>query len=95
MECAEQLMSRGYDVRPPQTAQQKGEQLLNNMIGNPNLNRETYQKYKNSQKNKDWYLWNVKKAQNNYMNTRREFGINAEPTKRAYAQFRAIKNLDR
>ena len=81
-----------------QTAQQKGEELLNNMIGNtstsPKLNEGNYQKYKNVHKNKEWYMWNVKKAQNNYMNSRREFGINAEPTKRAYAQFRALKNLE-
>ena len=94
MECVEQLKTRGYDVRPPQTAQQKGEALLNNMIGSPNLNRETYQKYKNTHKNKEWYMWNVSRARTNYMNSRREFGINAEPTKRAYAQFRALKNLE-
>ena len=94
MECVDQLKTRGYDVRPPQTAQQKGEALLNNMIGSPNLNRETYQKYKNTHKNKEWYLWNVSKARTNYMNSRREFGINAEPTRRAYAQFRALKNLE-
>ncbi|MGA1008751.1 MAG: hypothetical protein ACO3SE_09290, partial [Sedimenticolaceae bacterium] len=80
-----------------QTAQQKGEELLNNMIGNttsPKLNEDNYQKYRNVHKNKEWYMWNVSKARTNYMNSRREFGINAEPTKRAYAQFRALKNLE-
>ena len=80
-----------------QTAQQKGEALLNNMIGgptSPKLNDGNYQKYRNVHKNKEWYMWNVSKARTNYMNARREFGINAEPTKRAYAQFRALKNLE-
>ena len=75
------------------SAQQKGEQLLTKMIS-PNLNNEKYQKYKNIHKNKEWYTWNVNKARSNYMNSLREFGINAEPTKRAYAQFRALKNLE-
>jgi hypothetical protein len=80
-----------------QTAQQRGEALLNNMIGSPTspkLNDDKYQKYRNVHKNKEWYMWNVSKARTNYMNSRREFGINAEPTKRAYAQFRALKNLE-
>jgi len=83
--------------RNQQTAQQKGEALLNNMIGSPTspkLNDGNYQKYRNVHKNKQWYMWNVSKARTNYMNARREFGINAEPTKRAYAQFRALKNLE-
>jgi len=78
------------------SAQQKGEQLLNNMMGtkSPPLDSEKYQKYKNIHKNKEWYTWNVNKARSNYINAQREFGTNGEPTRRAYARFRALKNLE-
>jgi len=79
------------------SAQQKGEALLNNMIGNtsspnPSLNENNYQRYKDIRRTATISL---NDARTNYMNARREFGINAEPTKRAYARFRAIKNLSR
>jgi hypothetical protein len=77
------------------SAQEKGEALLNNMIGNtssPTLNNNNYQRYKDIRRTATISL---NEARTNYMNARREFGINAEPTKRAYARFRAIKNLGR
>jgi len=78
------------------SAQQKGEALLNNMIGNtsspkPSLNENNYQRYKDIRRTA---IISLNEAQANYMNARREFGINAEPTRRAYARFRAIKNLN-
>jgi hypothetical protein len=81
------------------SAQEKGEALLNNMIGNtsrpspspsPSLNINNYERYKDIRRTSTISL---NEARTNYMNARREFGINAEPTKRAYARFRAIKNL--
>ena len=79
------------------TAQEKGEELLNNMIGaapspsSPALNQNNYQRYRDIRRTA---TMSANEARINYMNSRREFGINAEPTKRAYAQFRALKNLE-
>jgi len=95
MEYNENWFERMERNSPPQTAQQKGEALLNNMIGNttsPTLNENNYQRYKDIRRTATISL---NEARTNYMNARREFGINAEPTKRAYARFRAIKNLGR
>ena len=80
------------------SAQEKGEELLNNMIGaapspsSPPLNQNNYQRYRDIRRTA---TMSANEALTNYMNSRREFGINAEPTKRAYARYRAIKNLDR
>ena len=80
------------------SAQEKGEELLNNMIGaapspsSPPLNQNNYQRYRDIRRTA---TMSANEALTNYMNSRREFGINAEPTRRAYARYRAIKNLDR
>jgi len=88
-----QMMNENWFERMERnaSAQQKGEALLNNMIGNtsspnPSLNENNYRRTANISLNE---------ARTNYMNARREFGINAEPTRRAYARFNAIKNLSR
>jgi len=91
-----QMMNENWFERMERnaSAQQKGEALLNNMIGkspSPALNDNNYQRYKDIRRTATISL---NDARTNYMNTRREFGINAEPTRRAYARFRAIKNLN-
>jgi hypothetical protein len=76
------------------SAQEKGEALLNNMIGKPSspaLNQNNYQRYRDIRRTS---TMSANEALTNYMNTRREFGINAEPTRKAYARYRAIKNLN-
>ena len=85
-----QMMNENWFERMERnaSAQQKGEALLNNMIGkspSPALNDNNYRRT---------VTISLNDARTNYMNARREFGINAEPTRRAYARFRAIKNLN-